>query len=358
MRLDVDITVRRGDAEASYAFATDDPVLGVFGRSGAGKTTLLHAIAGLVRPASGRIAIDGERLFDCAARFRRAVHRRRLGVIFQEDRLLPHRRVRGNLAYARRGSSPASVDAMAHTLGLGALLDRRIDGLSGGERRRVAIGRALLAEPRVLLLDEPLTSLDVAMRGVCLEAIRRRQRELDAPMLYVSHDLSELLSLTDRILVIEDGRTVGCGPITTLARERAAWTALRGAGALNVVRLQVRSHDATAGLTRFTLADGSETGSSLLGPLSATPSGATVTAALRADDIALALAEIPGISIRNQLPGRVTHVTAHADRSVVEVDIGVSILVEISHQAVAQMQLTPGREVRALIKSNALEYVG
>jgi len=191
---------------------------GICGPSGAGKTSLLELIAGLRRPAAGRVALDGEVLTDirndtARGTFLPARHRR-IGYVPQDGALFPHLSVRGNLLYGRRdGDVPAAV---VEVLGLGALLDRGIRQLSGGERRRVALGRALAAGPRLLLLDEPLSGLDGALRERVLGHLRMVRDELGVPMLYVSHDLTEVAALCSELLVIERGRVVAFGPAADL----------------------------------------------------------------------------------------------------------------------------------------------
>jgi molybdate transport system ATP-binding protein len=187
---------------------------GICGPSGAGKTSLLELIAGLRRPAAGRVALDGEVLTDIGSDTPRGVflpaRHRRIGYVPQDGALFPHLSVRGNLLYGRRdGEMP---DAVVEVLGLGPLLDRGIPQLSGGERRRVALGRALAAGPRLLLLDEPLSGLDDALRERVLDHLRMVRDELGVPMLYVSHDLTEVAALCTELLVIERGRVVAHGP--------------------------------------------------------------------------------------------------------------------------------------------------
>ncbi|MCP3903561.1 MAG: molybdenum ABC transporter ATP-binding protein [Planctomycetes bacterium] len=359
--LDVDVRHTAAGLDLHYAFRTDAVVTGVFGASGAGKTSLLHLVAGLLRPTGGRIALDDTVLFDPAAGVDVPVHRRRVGMVFQDDRLFPHRTVLANLRYGMRRGDDGSptLEEIVDLLGLRDLVERRPRTLSGGERQRVAIGRALLARPRVLLLDEPVSSLDLARRGRFLALIARIRDRFPIPMLYVSHDLTEILSLTDRLLLVDEGRIAGHGALHEIVRDTPAWERLRELGPVNVLRLRLLVHDERAGMSRFRLigsADAPDT--ELVGPITTLPKNASVLAAVRPEDIALALAPVEGISIRNQVRGLVTRVSTHADRSLAEVDIGAPVLVEVSHQTVREMALEPGRPVRCLIKSNALRYLG
>jgi len=331
-------------------------------------------------------------------------------VVFQDARLFPHRSVRGNLLYGRHlrrerirrdDTTPNRADAGADAcdrivsiLGIEPLLERRVTALSGGERQRIAIGRALLSEPDVLLLDEPLASVDAARRGAILAHLRRVRDDLATPMLYVSHDLAEILQLTDRLVLMDSGRTVAHGRFHELALDGAGLEVMHGHGLTNVLPCRVEAHDAEAGLTRLTLPStteetgphqrdtgtggGTGTGNNAPAALAAAagahagpahlnaplrPSlapGASVHIAIRPSDIALARTRVEGVSIRNQLPGTVARVTQHAGRAIVEVAVaetGTPLLVEVSLRTVREMALQPGAPAWALIKSNAVAYV-
>ena len=189
--LDIDIRLRRGQFERHVRIAEEARVLALTGPSGAGKTSVLSAIAGLVRPQAGRIAIDARTLFDSSSGIDVPTHRRRIGYVFQDARLFPHRDVRANLLYGRHGArgdgAAFALDRVVDLLGIGHLLERRPANLSGGEAQRVAIGRALLSQPAILLLDEPLSSLDQARREELIPYLQRVRDEIALPMVYVSH---------------------------------------------------------------------------------------------------------------------------------------------------------------------------
>lgn len=201
--LDIDILLRRGGFERKVRIAEDARVVALTGPSGAGKTSVLNAIAGLVRPVSGRVAIDGHVLFDGAAGIDVPTHRRRVGYVFQDARLFPHRSVRANLLYGRHGrrdgDAAFSLDAVVELLGIDQLLERRPANLSGGESQRVAIGRALLSQPAILLLDEPLSSLDQPRREELIPYLQRVRDETRLPMVYVSHTEDDVKRLAHAI---------------------------------------------------------------------------------------------------------------------------------------------------------------
>jgi molybdate transport system ATP-binding protein len=206
MSFDVDVSRQLGDVRISARFEAGDGITALFGPSGAGKTTILNMVAGLIRPDEGRIAVNGHVLFDSAQGIDLPPERRRLGYVFQDGRLFPHRRVRGNLLYgynlAPTEARWMSLDDAAGFLGIGHLLDRWPRSLSGGEAQRVAIGRALLSGPRFLLMDEPLSSLDAARRDGIMTVIERIRSELGLPILYVSHDPAEIERLATTVIPV------------------------------------------------------------------------------------------------------------------------------------------------------------
>ncbi len=210
MSFDIDITANRGAFEIAATFRADPGITVLFGPSGAGKTSILDLIAGILTPARGRIAVDGQVLFDSAARVNLAPERRRVGYIFQDARLFPHLSVRANLVYGYNLTPPekryAALDHIVELLGIAPLLKRAPLSLSGGEQQRVAIGRAILASPRLLLMDEPLASLDEARKAEILPYIERLRDELKIPILYVTHLASEVERLADVVVEIAAGR--------------------------------------------------------------------------------------------------------------------------------------------------------
>lgn len=215
--LSVEIEKRLGDFSLNVKFASESGATVLFGRSGAGKTSVVNMIAGLIRPDRGRIAIEGDTLFDSERRIDVRAWRRHIGYVFQEGRLFPHLSVRHNLDYGRwisgRTHDEAAFARVVQLLDIGALLDRRPGKLSGGERQRVAVGRALLMNPRLLLLDEPLASLDAERKDEILPYFERLRDEARVPMIYVSHDPAEVKRIATRIVRLERGRVVGNGGV-------------------------------------------------------------------------------------------------------------------------------------------------
>ncbi|MEO8670444.1 MAG: molybdenum ABC transporter ATP-binding protein [Tahibacter sp.] len=357
MTLSVDIEHRAGEFLLQAEFAAPGGVTALFGRSGSGKTTLVNLIAGLLRPKRARIVLDGEILVDTSQGIELPAHRRRIGYVFQDARLFPHLSVRGNLLYGRR-FRPAtrhgvSVDDIVALLGLGDLLQRQPQTLSGGEQQRVAIGRALLASPRLLLLDEPLASLDAPRRAEILPYIERLRDQLQLSMIYVSHSVAEVARLSNHLIVLEKGRIIADGATApVLARSDLAIEA-DDAGA--VLRATVVEHDAAFALTRLRAAGGY-----LYVPLCTLAPGSRAHLHVRARDVMLATRALNDVSAQNILDGTVS---AMRERGAHAVEVRVTcgddtILASITRRAADRLGLTEGMRVYAIIKSVAIDSAG
>ncbi len=223
--LSVEVEKRLGDFVLHAAFETEGGATALFGPSGAGKTSVINMIAGLLKPDRGRIVLNGDVLFDQTARIDVPVSRRRIGYVFQEGRLFPHLSVNHNLDYGRwmggHAADPAAFNRVVELLDIGHLLDRRPGKLSGGERQRVAVGRALLMRPRLLLLDEPLASLDAARKRDILPYLERLRDEAHVPMIYVSHNAAEVRRIASRVVWLDAGAIAKTGGAELLDAARA-----------------------------------------------------------------------------------------------------------------------------------------
>jgi len=338
-------------------------VTALFGPSGAGKTTLLRLIAGLERPRQGRLELDGELWQDDAAGLFLAPHRRPVGVVFQESSLFAHLPVEGNLRFGWRRVPAAQrrldYDRVVELLRLGALLERSVDGLSGGERRRVAIGRALLVSPRLLLLDEPMTGLDEASRDGIAASLDSLQRELEMPVLYVSHALDEVTRLADHLLLLGEGRLLGGGPTREMV-SRLDLPISEGDVAQAVLGARVVGHDEPYHLTELELGDDPDmeprSDLRLLVPRHDLPQGRRVRVAVLARDVSLALERPRATSILNILPARVEAVRRDGDTlMMVRLDVGgANLLSRITRRSGEALDIRPGRELFAQVKAVAL----
>ncbi|HEY2925702.1 molybdenum ABC transporter ATP-binding protein [Piscinibacter sp.] len=334
-------------------------VTAVIGRSGAGKSTLLHAVAGLLRPARGRITLAGRALFDADRGIDVPPHRRDFGVVFQEGRLFPHLSVRHNLLYgahlSRQRHGPA-FDDVVQLLGIGALLGRRPHTLSGGERQRVAIGRALLCRPRALLMDEPLASLDPARRHELLGYLAELPHHFDLPVLYVTHQIDEVLRLADQVVVMSEGRTVAAGPALAILSDLSLQPLVGRFEAGSVLAGVVSEQLADWQLTRVDVA-----GQRITVPRLEAPVGAHVRLRVRSRDVALQR-EVLASSASNQLAGTVTRVLDRDGAySAVELALrpgahaGESLWALVTRRSVHALGLAPGQPVVASFKAVAVE---
>ncbi len=348
MSVSIALRHRLADFTLDVAFDAPSGVTVLFGPSGSGKSTVLNAVAGLLRPDTGRVAVDGTVLTDTAQRLFVPPHRRRLGVIFQDGRLFPHLSVRQNLRYgrwfapARTRRTPEA--AVVEMLGIGALLDRAPVTLSGGERQRVAIGRALLAEPRLILADEPLSALDDDRKGEILPYLERLRDEWGVPMLYVSHSPAEVARIATTVVMMAAGRVTRLGPAAEVLADPATAGPGREAGAMIEAEV-IRHHD--DGVTELSAA-----GMPLFLPSLAAPPGARLRLRIAAPDVMLARGRPQGISALNILPGTVESLTDQGAQVLVRLSTPAGpVLSRITRRSAAQLGVAPGEALTAVIKS-------
>jgi molybdate transport system ATP-binding protein len=353
----VQLSKRRDQFVLDIGFAAPTPgITALFGRSGCGKSTVIELIAGLLSPDSGRVQVDDDVLVDSARGIDVAAHQRRVGVVFQDARLFPHLSVRGNLDYGARRvprhlRRPVSFDDVVGLLGLDSLLARRPGELSGGEQQRVALGRALLAQPHLLLLDEPLASLDAARREDVLPYLERLRDSFAIPIVYVSHQFDEVLRLASRVVLLEAGRTVADGDIATVSRHPAL-RAIVGPDAVGaVVSGTVERVDST-GFVQLRIGDAL---------LSAEFDGAVVGQRIQihvlARDVMLATEPPRALSVRNVVAARIVSIAPDVGRAVlVELDVGrtATLLARITERASQELALARDMQAWVLIKAVSL----
>lgn len=349
--LSVSLRHRQGAFRLDAAFAVEGGLTALFGPSGSGKSTVIAALAGLLRPDEGTIRFGEKTWLDSANGIFVPPHRRRVGCVFQEARLFPHMRVRQNLNYGRRynprGARAVPFDDVVAMLGIGHLLDRWPSGLSGGEKSRVAIGRTLLAAPDLLLMDEPLASLDTARKQEIIPYIERVRDESGVPILYVSHAVAEVARLATEVVLMENGGIAGAGSPADLL-----WSG-RGADWQpgSFISAVVERHETKHGLT---LAK-AKAGTIRLRSVDLPP-GTRIRVHVPASDVMLAAKRPEAISALNILPGTVAELSNGGGPDLlVTIDCGDRILAQITRYSAEELGLRPGAAVHVLFKAVSVE---
>lgn len=353
MTLSVSIVHQMPGFPLDVTFTAPPGLTVLFGRSGSGKTTIANAVAGLLRPQSGRICVNDRVLFDTDAGICLAPHRRRLGYIFQEGRLFPHLSVRQNLGYGRwfapNNEPRESLDSVIEILGIGHLLERRPGALSGGEKQRVAIGRALLAAPHLIVADEPLAALDEQRKAEILPYFERLRDEVAVPILYVSHSAAEVARLATTVIALKNGKVARQGTAAdVLSDPSIAPTGVRDVGAVLDARVMTHHND---GLTEL-----EARGTSVFLPHIAQPPGAIVRIRIAAHDVILARQKPTGLSALNLFSGTV-HSIREGDGpgAIVTIDTSAGrILSRITRRSAKALDLAPGVQCCAIVKTVAI----
>lgn len=348
--LSVALSHHFGDFGLEVGFDAPPGVTALFGRSGSGKSSVINAVAGLLRPDRGRITLGDTVLTDMARGVMLPPHRRRMGYVFQDGRLFPHLTVRQNLTYGRwfaRHAKGAEFDRIVDLLGIAPLLHRRPGALSGGEKSRVAIGRAILSNPRLLLMDEPLAALDEGLKAEILPYLERLRDEVALPILYVSHSLAEVARLATTVILMDGGRVTRQGPTAEVLSDPATapLLGLREAGSILTARLTGVVED---GLSRLQVA-----GHPLWLPRLAAPSGAMVRLRILAQDVMLAVDRPTGLSALNILPVVIEDIRAgEGPGAILRLRLGdQALLARLTRRSVAALDLRPGQTVFAVLKA-------
>jgi len=335
------------------AFDAPAGITVLFGRSGSGKTTIVNAVAGLVTPREGRIAVDDEVLLDTSVGIRLPPHRRRLGYVFQEGRLFPHLTVRQNLLYGRNfapsRAPEAEIDRVVEMLGIGHLLPRRPATLSGGEKQRVAIGRALLASPSLILADEPLAALDDARKSEILPYFERLRDEGSVPILYVSHSAAEVARLATTVVALENGRIARQGPaVDVLGDPSVMPLGVRAVGAM-LEAVVVAHHD--DGLSELDAG-----GARLFLPRVPHPPGERLRVRIAAQEVMISRDAPTGLSALNVLAGTVETIrSGEGPGAIVAVATPAGrVLARVTKRSVAALELAEGVACHAIVKSVAI----
>lgn len=353
--LEIDIEHQQGHFQLSADVALGQGLTALFGPSGSGKTTIINAVAGLIRPRSGTIRFDGTLWSDASTGYFLPAHQRRIGYVFQEPRLFPHLSVKANLLYGwyftPKRERRDTLETVSRLLGLEELLERSPNRLSGGEKQRVAIGRALMASPRLLLMDEPLSALDMGLKAQILPYIERIRDEAGVPIVYVSHAVEEVTRLANRVVMMKAGKAMlveegehGLPFLPRIDDNRP--------GTFLYARL-VRQ-DREEGLSIATCAAGQ-----LYLKYADLPVGTEIRLFVPAADIVLATGNVTGVSTLNQLQGVVQFIAEIGNTVLVKVNCsGQSIEAEITRRSLQTLQLTPGASVSVLFKAVSADAAG
>lgn len=332
----------------------------LFGPSGAGKSTALRAMAGLLRPVAGRIEIDGQAVYDSSARLWVPAHRRRIGYLTQQYNLFPHLTLHQNVAFGLgSGGRPEVKDAvngLLQSFELQGLEDRFPWELSGGQQQRAALARAIAIRPRLLLLDEPFGALDAGLRRSLRQELRATLTRNPIPVVLVTHDREEALSLGDYVQVISEGRVIDQGaPVEVLGQPGQAAVA-RLVGVENLFQMRVDSRHPRDGTMRLS-GEGEESGFHLEAPLDGGPSSTAgddrVTVGIRASDIILSAGEPVGSSARNRIPGAVSRIEPRPPGYMVELDCGVPLVCQVTGASLEEMGIEPGQQLWAVFKASS-----
>jgi len=356
--IEFSVQKRQGAFDLDIAFSSPGGVTALFGRSGAGKSSVVSLAAGLSKPDQGRIAVKDQVLFDSKQGINLPPERRRVGLVFQDGRLFPHLTVRANLTYGEhlvpQAERWAEFGKVVELLGISHLLDRRPAKLSGGEKQRVAIGRALLSSPRLLLMDEPLAALDGARKHELLPFIGKVAREFSVPILYVSHAIDEIIELANHLVVLDEGKVKGAGPVEDLLNELDLSDITGRLDAGSILLARVVEHLPSFAATRVALGENHIT----LPWLDALP-GALVRVRIGAQDVALALEKPHRTSFQNILSGRIASIASGGEgkadvRVEISPDGGGMLWTRITSLAASELGLKPGDPVYALVKSASI----
>ncbi|MEP1611641.1 MAG: molybdenum ABC transporter ATP-binding protein [Roseobacter sp.] len=350
MSLKVSLRYQRGAFALDAQFEAPKGITVLYGRSGSGKTTLVNAVAGLIQPMSGHVSADGWCMFDSTSGVNLPPHRRRIGYIFQEGRLFPHLSVRQNLKYgewfAPKSTPRGDITRIVEMLGIGPLLERRPTGLSGGEKQRVAIGRALLANPRLILADEPLAALDDGRKAEILPYFERLRDELEVPIIYVSHAQAEVTRLATTLVVLENGKVACYGNAPDVLSDPNV-TPLGAAAAGVLLQAHVRAQHED-GITEVTAG-----GLSLLMPKVAYPVGTELRIRIKAQDVMLATEKPHSISALNVFPATITALRlGQGPGAMAQVKAGENLfLARITQRSLKELGLVEGSQVYAVLKA-------
>jgi molybdate transport system ATP-binding protein len=352
-----------GENHFSYDFQTNSSITGVFGPSGAGKTTLFNLLSGVDSPKKGKIKLDSEVLVNIEENYIVQGKNRNIGYVFQENHLFPHLSVKKNLLYSKpyikNKSQYFSFEEVVSLLDILPLLNKKPRQLSGGERQRVAIGRALLSQPRLLLLDEPFSNVDCSKRKQIISYLLRINNHFKIPMVIISHHLEDILKLTRKIVVIENGKSVNSGDIFNIIKNGENPELIKSKKFQNTFTAKFESYNQTENIYHLITKEDIEIKISNHSKLvnEQTVKGTRIQLSLRPTDIALSIEKHNGTTIQNQLQGTVSKIIKNNEGVFCIIDCGFEIFVEISEGIIHNLYLHEGQEIYCQIKANDFDVV-
>jgi molybdate transport system ATP-binding protein len=333
----------------------ESQVTGIFGPSGAGKTTLLNVICGLETPDQGYIRIKNHEVFNASKKINLPPEKRKIGYVFQEGRLFPHLNVLQNLKYGLKQKLHLELfKEVSDLLRITDILNKRVSQISGGQAQRVAIGRALLSSPDILILDEPFSALDKNLRQHIIALLKPLIKQFNIPMLVISHDLSDLLMLSDQLLIIHDGKCLGHGNYYDLIGQKEAITEMSKSGLINSIELKLDYVDGEKGIMILSNNEHQIYAESWLDGNSFF-SDHYINVTLRPEDVTLALHKIEDISIQNQIEGKIEKLITTENKVLCVIDHGFKLIAEVTLATRQKMKLEEGTKIWSLFKAAAVK---
>jgi molybdate transport system ATP-binding protein len=354
--LEIEVYLRLAGFVIDLSFTSREQAIGIFGRSGSGKTTLLNLVAGLSKADSGKIILNGRTVFDSAKKINIPAHKRHIGYVFQDNQLFPHLTAGKNLLYGynllRETERNFKPEQIINLLELGNLLGRFPDKLSGGEKQRIALGRAILTSPQILLFDEPLSSLDDELKIQIIPFLRKIKNEIRIPLMYVSHSINEILQITGYLLILEKGIIISSGNFHEIIKNSKVFRLTRTSGFENIIKGKVLNNIPAEALSVIGINH-----QQLILPLCPKQPGVEIFCSVRPEDIAVAVSPVDGISIRNQLKGIINEIKVMESFALLQIDIGITIFAEISVKSLHNLSLRKNDIIYCLIKSSSFKYL-
>jgi molybdate transport system ATP-binding protein len=351
--LATDFTLKRNGFTLDIKCEIKQQVTGIFGPSGAGKTSFLHVLAGLEKPDSGSVRIHQRDVFNSNKKINLPPEKRKIGFVFQDSRLFPHMNVAQNVRYGiKMAGDNIRFGEVADLLKISNILDKKVSQISGGQAQRVAIGRAILSAPDILFLDEPFSALDKNLRQHIISLLMPLIKKFDIPMLVISHDLSDLLMLTDKLLIIKDGKCVGHGNYYELIAQENTVHELSKSGLINSIQLNLDRIDDQKGIMIL-----SKNGHKIFAEsrVAGKVDDANINIFLRPEDITLALHKIEDISIQNQIEGQIKKLVVTDNKVLCIIDHGFKLIAEVTLATKEKMNLHEGAKIWSLFKAAAVK---